>query len=401
MGEAVERKRAEKGTGSLRKRGPAYEYRFTYTSFTGERKNKSVSAMTIDECVDKAEEFLKKNEYMKKGIYSASTIPDILKNKLDMDLALGYTGEQGYERNMSTVALIERSAIGRIPIVEVTAVQLEYFLKSITRYSNNMIRKVYAMLKNAYKIGVDSHIVQENLMLRIGFRCPKSKKQDKKVRGMTEEEQQKFIEALESHAVPNGRNDYRLQLLIELHSGMRMGEINALKPEDIYLDRGFVHVSSTISKGMNSRSFIKEGAKTEAGVRDVPISQQLRPLLEEALANMKDNPEGLVFYDHIKNDLVTTSQVNCFFRRICEKAGIEYNGQHSLRHTFATRCIEAGIQPVVLKNWLGHTNIHITLDTYSDVFNRMHLSSINLLDEHMGAISGETVDSPVTQSMVE
>ena len=194
MGEAVERKRAEKGTGSLRKRGPAYEYRFTYTSFTGERKNKSVSAMTIDECVDKAEEFLKKNEYMKKGIYSASTIPDILKNKLDMDLALGYTGEQGYERNMSTVALIERSAIGRIPIVEVTAVQLEYFLKSITRYSNNMIRKVYAMLKNAYKIGVDSHIVQENLMLRIGFRCPKSKKQDKKVRGMTEEEQQKFIE---------------------------------------------------------------------------------------------------------------------------------------------------------------------------------------------------------------
>ena len=63
-------------------------------------------------------------------------------------------------------------------------------------------------------------------------------------------------------------------------------------------------------------------------------------------------------------------------KRICEKAGVENLGQHSLRHTFATRCIEAEIPPVTLKNWLGHTNIHITLDVYSDVYDRMTFKSI-------------------------
>ena len=62
-------------------------------------------------------------------------------------------------------------------------------------------------------------------------------------------------------------------------------------------------------------------------------------------------------------------------------------GQHALRHTFATRCIEAGVSPLVLKTWLGHTNIHITLDTYADVFARLNLGSVSLLEKHMSQIS--------------
>ena len=62
---------------------------------------------------------------------------------------------------------------------------------------------------------------------------------------------------------------------------------------------------------------------------------------------------------------------------------IEFFGQHALRHTFATRCIEAGIAPVVLKKWMGHTNIHITLDTYADVFDRMYTDSVEKFDTLM------------------
>ena len=57
-----------------------------------------------------------------------------------------------------------------------------------------------------------------------------------------------------------------------------------------------------------------------------------------------------------------------------------------MRHTFATRCIEADIPPVVLKNWLGHTDIHITLDTYADVFNSMHNDSIMKLDSYISKL---------------
>ena len=113
------------------------------------------------------------------------------------------------------------------------------------------------------------------------------------------------------------------------------------------------------------------------------IGKLLEPVLKEALREMRPNSEGLIFYDHVKKSIISTSQVNCLFRRICEKAGLELAGQHALRHTFATRCIEAGVPALVLKNWMGHTDIHITLDTYADVFARMNAGAVEMLDTKM------------------
>ncbi|MDO4745525.1 MAG: site-specific integrase, partial [Bacillota bacterium] len=150
--------------------------------------------------------------------------------------------------------------------------------------------------------------------------------------------------------------------------------------------QGFIHVSRTISSGLENRKFIKDGTKTLAGERDVPISKPLETILKQALEEMKDNPEGLIFYDHRRKCIIGTNQVNTVYKRICEKAGVEYNGQHALRHTFATRCIEAGVPALVLKNWLGHTDIHITLDTYADVFDRMNLGAISKFEKLMDEV---------------
>lgn len=92
---------------------------------------------------------------------------------------------------------------------------------------------------------------------------------------------------------------------------------------------------------------------------------------------------GLVFCTHKKKGLITTGSVNSQFRQILRAAGIEPCGQHALRHTFATRCIEAGIPAVVLKTWLGHADIHMTLDIYTDVFNEMHHDAIRKLDAYL------------------
>ena len=98
---------------------------------------------------------------------------------------------------------------------------------------------------------------------------------------------------------------------------------------------------------------------------------------------MKSNPEGLIFYNQRRGSIINTNQVNSYFNRVAEKAGIDITGQHSLRHTFATRCIESGVPAVVLKKWLGHTDIHVTLDTYADVFDRMNNGAIDKLDRYM------------------
>ena len=76
-----------------------------------------------------------------------------------------------------------------------------------------------------------------------------------------------------------------------------------------------------------------------------------------------------------------------YFRRLCVKADIEPRGQHALRHTFATRCIEAGVPAVVLKTWMGHTDIHITLDTYADVFNRMNNDAMKKFEDYTGVLN--------------
>ena len=172
----------------------------------------------------------------------------------------------------------------------------------------------------------------------------------------------------------------------ELYSGMRMGEINALRLDSIDFENNVVHVNATVSRGVGANWFIKDGTKTEAGVRDVPISDKLKPYLEEALKKYKKNKQKLLFYDCVSKRVITTTQVNSYYKRVCSSVGIESSGQHALRHTFATRCIEDGIPAVVLKTWLGHKDIHMTLDTYTDVFQAMDNDAINKYDEHLNSM---------------
>ena len=373
--------RAKKGEGSMRINAAGrYEYRIRYTGSDGKRKTKSFTSNTIEGCLDKAEEFQDRIEKLARGVNISDTITDIVRTRIENDYKKNYTGEAGYSRNLMTLQIIERHSIGQIPIVDVTEYQLESFLSFITKYSDAVLSKVYSMVKYAYGAAFRARLIDYNPMDNLAFKKPKSSKKTKKPRGFTEEEQKRFVEALEAHKVPYGRNTYKKQLLIELYGGLRMGEVNALTPDAIDLENKVIHVKATVTRGINDRIYIKDGAKTSEGERDVPINARLEPILREALEEMKDNPHNLVFYDYNKNGIIDTGQVNSFFYRICDKAGLDGFTQHCLRHTFATRCIEAEVPAVVLKKWMGHTNIHITLDTYADVFDKMHNSAVDKLD---------------------
>lgn len=375
------------GKGTFRRtKSGSIEYRLPYYDENDIRRTKSFTADTEEECLARADEFIHKLEIKLINIKSDATIPDIMKQKVYNDYVKNYTGEQGYDRNLSAIKIIEESFIGNVPIADISEAMILDFLEQIRGYATTTIRKLYSMVSTSYKMAYDKGIVDSNYIVKNNLRCPKSKKPDKKVRGMTEEEQKQFVETLIAHKVPYGRNTYKIQLLLELYTGMRMGEINALKPEDIHFKAGYIHVGATISRGIKSRSFYKPHPKTEAGIRDVPISEKTRELLKQALDEMKDNPEGLIFYDYNKDGVVATYQVGKFFERICAKAKVPYYGQHALRHTFATRCIEAGVPALVLKKWLGHTDIHITLDTYADVFDRLTHTSVSRFEKMVDKI---------------
>lgn len=379
--------RAENGAGSFRyTESGKVECRITYRDVYGRSRRKSFTGNDEIDCLEKVEKFRKNLDKMNAGINMDSTIAEIIEDRLNKDLEMNLVGEQGYSRNVGTLRILKKQGIGSMPICKVRQTHILIFLSNITHYSNSVIQKVYQQLKLAFSIAYENEIIEKNIMLSRDIKCPKSDKVDKKVTGYTGEEQKRLIDAIEKHRTPYGRNNYRKQLLLELYTGMRMGEINALKPEDIDMENKQIHVCKTISRGMGYRNFIKEGTKTYAGERVIPMSSKAETIIKEALGEMKRNPEGLIFYDYVKKGFVETSQVNCFFKRICEKANVPFNGQHALRHTFATRCIESGIQPIVLKTWMGHTNIHITLDTYADVFDKMNEQSVDQFDKYLDTI---------------
>ena len=314
---------------------------------------------------------------------------DIVRQKVENDYVKNFCNEPGYDRNLHVIAILEKGSIGNIPIGDVTEDMLYDYLESVTTYSQTVIRKIFAMIAAAFDMAYDKKVIKSNFIKTKQIKSPKSKKKEKQVRAMTEDEQKRFVDTLLAHKVPYGRNTYKIQLLLELYTGMRMGEINALRPECISFRKGYIHVDATISRGINCKSTFKPHPKTDPSIRDVPISEKAEKLLRQALDEMEDNPLGLIFYDHNNDDVVATHQVNAFFKRICEKAKVPLTGQHSLRHTFATRSIEAGVPAVVLQRWLGHTNIHITLDRYTDVFERMNRTSIERYDGYIDRIKEE------------
>ena len=106
------------------------------------------------------------------------------------------------------------------------------------------------------------------------------------------------------------------------------------------------------------------------------------------LADYKETPDRLLFHSS-NGTIVTTGLVHSHFKQILKKYNIVdpmVKGDitlHSLRHTYATRSIESGMQAKVLQKLLGHTDISVTLDTYSDVFDSFQSENIERADDYM------------------
>lgn len=375
------------GDGSFRfNASGTLEYRFSYKDENGKSKRKSVTGENEQECYERADAFRKLMQKKRRGLDLGDTLVTILEKRYRLDYEMNYIGESTYNRDLTLIQVLEKSFIGNIPVVELTKDQVLAYLVSLTNYSGSVILKLYRQVKLAYRIAYENKLVDYNFMNDRDMRCPRSSKPTKKVKALTVEEQRKLIETMVNNKPPKGRNDMRTQLFIEMFSGMRMGEINALRAGDIDLESGIIHVSSTVSRGLGYESKVKDCTKTSAGQRDIPISDMLRPYIQRALDNMVENPDDLLFLDCNTKKVLDTKTVNLYLQRISEKAGIPFYGQHALRHTFATRCIESGVDPVVLKTWLGHRDIHTTLDTYTDVFENMNNGAIQQFDDYMKGI---------------
>ena len=196
---------------------------------------------------------------------------------------------------------------------------------------------------------------------------------------MTVEEQKKLLNVLKNEDVR-----YSDIMLLSMFTGMRIGECCALMVEDIDLNEKTITVSKTVARGKYGRNVLNE-TKTSAGMRKLHLSDDIFEFLKSCIGN-KD--KGLLFLSSNQN-LVTTNQVNYSYAAALKTYGIIDNtvygrvDLHSLRHTYATRCIESGMPAKVLQKLLGHTDINITLNTYCSVFEKYSNEHLAVADEYM------------------
>ncbi|MEG2383812.1 MAG: tyrosine-type recombinase/integrase [Oscillospiraceae bacterium] len=240
-----------------------------------------------------------------------------------------------------------------------------------SQLSASTLRGIANVLKQIVTFGHDYGVPAHSEACKCS---PKSTKGGIEV--LTEDEERRILARLGDH--PRGAD---LGILISLKTGLRIGEVCALKWGDISLDLGTLSVNRTVQR---IKSF-EEGAKTtiyfgEPKSADSRRKIPLSPALTEVLENSRGGENEFVTSCRA-DKTVEPRTMQRHFKTVLRKAGVRELNFHVLRHSFATKCVERGFDIKSLSMILGHSDVSITLNTYVHPSNERLRNMMALLDD--------------------
>ena len=263
-----------------------------------------------------------------------------------------------YERYALIIDKHISTDVGKCEISELSALVLQNFITKLLESGNcktgnglsaNSVNAIISVLQSslqtAHLIGVANEYTANKI------KRPKLIERPVECFSMKE---QKQIE----QAVLNSKKDKLFGILLCLYSGLRIGELIALQWSDIDFAKGTLTVSKSCHDGKNG--LIIDEPKTATSRRTIPLPKQLMPLVKML---KKRSDSDFVVSSHGKPVSVRSYQRS--FELLLKKLDIPHRGFHSLRHTFATRAIECGMDVKTLSEILGHKNPTVTLNRYA------------------------------------
>lgn len=311
---------------------------------------------------------------------------DMFNEWVDSKIRYGEIQKQTYDRYKTDYRrYIEAAPLAKMKMKDVTTNYLEDFIKS-NIHDNNMSAKAWGNLrtiiigtvKHAYHLGhTEIHISTFMSDLELSSRSFRKVIMVDEEQVFTEEEIAKIKEEIRS----NETSLEKLGVLLALHTGLRAGEVAALKFSD-YKD-GVLTVNKTQIRYANDEGVlvreIRENTKGRDGIRKVVLTDEAKKVIDRI-----KNINGQNEYMFYKNGKIIFAEIfTQHLKRVCKHVGIRPRSMHKLRKTYATTLLNAGVDEKIIEKQMGHTNIETTKNYY--YYNNRNVEQIkDVLERAMG-----------------
>ncbi len=260
-----------------------------------------------------------------------------------------------------------------------------------TTYAGSTIRQAYITMGTVLKSAVMNDIIVKHPMQGVRYTKPVRAADD--IKFLTVEEQEKFLEAA-AHS-----QNYRQYALL-LETGLRTAELIGLTWDSIDWKKHTLTVSKSLEYRHSQKCWRAGPPKTPKSYRTIPLTDKAYSILKSCYDERNSRKESetlsqileyidsrtgekkclimhdLVFVNWRTGEPAKNSSYDTHLYKLCDEAGIKRFCMHALRHTYATRAIERGVQPKVLQQLLGHASIKTTMDRYVHVTDESLVNAI-------------------------
>ena len=243
-------------------------------------------------------------------------------------------------------------AFGNVPADKLDASLLHKFIveKLNSGLSSNYVADIVILLKSIMKFAVNQYNIRNRIAEVV---LPKRKKTEVALLSRSQQVNlQKYINADQSLT--------SLGVALSLFTGLRIGELCALKWKDVDLSNKTVSISKTIQRirtDFGTKLVITE-PKSNSSVREIPVPECIMPILKKFSADKE------CYLLSGTSKPVEPRVMQYRFQKLLEKAKLPSIHFHALRHMFATNCVEMGFDVKSLSEILGHSGVEITLNRY-------------------------------------